>query len=702
MLCAAAAAQAPTPAPALQIKQGPKMHAENAGDPLPKGLLFRLGSTRLRHWMAWRLRFSADGKELISAGETDECLVWDVVTGKLLRTMPRDAFPAAVSADGRWSVSLDKEGASVREWSSGKLLRRLAVANLEQVTFAKDGKTLAGLTRDNVVHRWDLTNGKEVSRHKFALAPRVYAGEPPARFSPDGTTLVGILKEDAAAKKETVPLRFWDVATGKESRPSLPVSRGVYDWRWTPDGKQLVVLVLPYGAELWDLTDGKKVATKALVGDVEIMELTPDGKGLLRGLFGGLGLRDLPSGKPVWGRRVAPFASGPGLKYSTVIAFAFSPVGKTMAVACSCGHIALLDWTTGEGVGFSRQRPGLYSGPVAFSPDSSLMLVHDAMTLGLAVHDARIGKEVFRHGTEPRYCGFTADGHLVVVRVWKDEEYKLQVVEPRTGREIWSLVAAPFEVWHSGDGKLLAFWDDKLQGYRFIDAATGNPLREMRLPPEAKANGVRFLELSPDFQHVAVRGETGKDLQLWNTTGEHLWTWTVPQGWGAHWDVRFLPGGKRLAVDCHSVPEPTENLCILDVVSGKKLYGMKAERRPWQTATRDGRYFVLAAEQKIEIREVITGQRVLDLEGGGFRGCHCAISAAGNILACNVSDYAVEIRELPSGKLLQKHHRPWYFVTDIAIAPDNRTVAISYNDSTIWVWDARAELDVKAPELRRQ
>src|SRR5262249_53124177 len=74
------------------------------GDPLPPGVLARLGALRFRHPApGFQAIFWADGKLVFSAGRGNNHLcVWDFATGKKLRELPLEAigYHNSFSADG--------------------------------------------------------------------------------------------------------------------------------------------------------------------------------------------------------------------------------------------------------------------------------------------------------------------------------------------------------------------------------------------------------------------------------------------------------------------------------------------------------------------------------------------------------------------------------------------------------------------------
>src|SRR4051812_41521973 len=65
------------------------------GDPLPPGALVRLGSSRLRQAYADDLKFSPDGKRLIScSSRMGTVSTWDAASGKLLQRRRLTREPA--------------------------------------------------------------------------------------------------------------------------------------------------------------------------------------------------------------------------------------------------------------------------------------------------------------------------------------------------------------------------------------------------------------------------------------------------------------------------------------------------------------------------------------------------------------------------------------------------------------------------------
>jgi WD40 repeat protein len=92
------------------------------------------------------MQFSPDGKLLLTAVGDDTLKLWDVASGREVRTLPCEAHSLAVSPDGRRIVcaSYGDTFTTVRDAQTGQEVAKLEGSNrlARVVAFSPDGKMI--------------------------------------------------------------------------------------------------------------------------------------------------------------------------------------------------------------------------------------------------------------------------------------------------------------------------------------------------------------------------------------------------------------------------------------------------------------------------------------------------------------------------------------------------------------------------------
>src|SRR6266545_3614952 len=180
--------------------------------------------------IVYSVAFSPDGKTLASGSGDNTIRLWDVGTGRLIRSFEeRNQWVPSVafSPDGKMIASGSHEQV-VKLWDvgTGNLIRSFMGHRntIHSVAFSPDGKTLASGSSDHKVKLWDVSTGKLI---------RSYDGQDfnAVAFSPDGKTLA------AGSYDRTVKL--WDVSAGNLIHSFEGQNYEVHSVAFSPDGKTL-------------------------------------------------------------------------------------------------------------------------------------------------------------------------------------------------------------------------------------------------------------------------------------------------------------------------------------------------------------------------------------------------------------------------------------------------------------------------------
>jgi WD40 repeat protein len=326
----------------------PPIPVDRHGDPLPAGVVTRLGSTRFRESNACQtVAYSPDGKTLASAGSAGVAL-WDAATGRLKRLLPvtgvnhaglHPRYPLAFSPDGNHLAVGFARGPvhlwDLRRGGQPRLLRELGNEN-HFVAFGVGGRELL-VGNGGRVLALDLSPGGKL-RTLLETSDRDEGGYP--RFhafaiSPDRKTLAVSHFPFIAREEGAVSAPLIDIASGKAlhsaTRPAA--------WKiaFSPEGKrvyfecekEIVAHDSATGKRLlkWKRDEKRQYHPH---GHIEDFAISPNGKWLA----GGGALFDAETGE-VLGEL------GHGWTWPQSVCF--SPDGKRLACGTTEGH-ALVIW----------------------------------------------------------------------------------------------------------------------------------------------------------------------------------------------------------------------------------------------------------------------------------------------------------------------------------------------------------------------
>ncbi len=203
-----------------------------------------------------------DDDQTLASGSLDETvMLWDVPTGKHLRTLlGHEQFVWSVAWSPTSSViasgSADR---SIKLWDSttGKCLKTLQghTHQVTSVAFAPDGEILASGSDDETVKLWDVQTGKclKTLKNKDKIFPaEEHKGQIRSIvFSPDGQLLASGSMDGAT--------KLWDIATGKCAQAISSHSGPMLSLAFSPNGRALASGGESGIVQLWEIKTGNKI-----------------------------------------------------------------------------------------------------------------------------------------------------------------------------------------------------------------------------------------------------------------------------------------------------------------------------------------------------------------------------------------------------------------------------------------------------------
>lgn len=631
------------------------------GDPLPEGVLARLGTARFRHGNGASVAFLPDGKTILTFGADRTFRYWDLATGRQVREQrqPKEGyltFGAVLTHDGGLAA-YSEDNITLTLWDTSRHEARhqlpLNVRFSKQLAFSPDGKTVVVADYNGVLKTFDVSTGQErlLGKLKRAISTMFFAA--------DGT----LVTECPGGE-----LHLWDLARG-QVRSQLTLPENCYLAGVSPDSRILAIrkFVPPdtYGLEFWDAT-GKPAAgwTAPPPQETRGVQFTPDGKTVLIVTRNSVMVWDPFAGKTLH--------AYPAVQASRIV---FSPDGKKAAAfGLHWGHepygatLFVFDLTNGAShPANAPERGHLYEvQTVAFAPDGRLVATACKEDSSVRLWQAETSRLV-RSFSIPelvfRALTFTADGkHLLLGTRSAILRWNLATGK-EVGRYLYSEADKPEELNLSfmqltDDGKtLLAVVNTgfKTRQYRLLawDVTSGK-LRSIPLSAALSPYSY-YSHFSPDGRLLALVGGGIHDT----TTGAKLLHFAV-MGSTPRTPVVFSRDGTLLAAGpvpiirrLNGQEVKTTGIQVWELATALPVVQLETGEVPHAAFTPDGRAFITADRDGLTRWDLVTGRAVV---------------------------------RKPAHAPLYGSYGP-SFASSFALAADGRTAVTGHTDTTALIWD---------------
>ena len=686
------------------------------GDPLPAGVVARLGTRRFRtDSLPVAMTYLADGKTLLQitggkwyGGISSGALQYrDPLSGRLLREKQfSDGQPpqlACVSVAGNVFATSRSTLDAARNWinflgvfdlsSAARKIQMIVPGrgvDHNRLALSPDGRTLA--LGERSLHVIEVASQKEIAQKDFV------GGEITSlAFSPDGAKLaIGgpgmVLIWTWAAKEKPLSIAIPHDQGSSASRVAAVV--------FSPDGTAVAVGNNDHGSKgvtLYDAANGEMLRSFAVPGVdrwyFRAVEFSPNGKLLVANIEdnsgNGVALWDVATGKLV--RRLF------GL-FGDAYFLAFSPDSRQLAAA-GAWRATMCVWNleTFAPVGADLQGHVQPPNTIRFSPDDrQLATASDDSTIRVwNLADSR-QERVLTHVREPgthnswiRAMDLSPDGKYIVSSSF-DETVRLW--ETATGREVYRLPGHGHSGGHRAvrftlDSKQFASWGDDMRVYLW-DVATGKAVKEFAAKPSGITGSDPFEDRPAPFSGPGAR--TPLEAACFSNDASVLFL--------------LLDGIRRFAVrsgeELPKIDCPDGMACRI-AVSPDNRYVLWNAHGKWESAAPkkgiDSRDVV--KNHPVELRSLPDGKLATKLDLPGTWDDVIEFSPDCSLVALAVIDdhHRIELRKVPDLSEVARIELPsraWA----VEFSHSGKLLAASISDSTVLVWDLDHLPPTKKPE----
>ncbi|MDJ0498447.1 MAG: BTAD domain-containing putative transcriptional regulator [Acidimicrobiia bacterium] len=616
------------------------------------------------HEGEWDLGFLPDGSLFVGG---PAARVLDPATGETVLALPAPEVghveviavnpDGTLLATGTYGGGVGRGELAVWDAASGAEVQRFSFENgpahsrtVWSIAFSPDSRLLASYSwnEEEGVRVWDVASGNLILERLDPDIAIVCCPPVGLAFSPDGSSV--------AVGAATGDVIIFDVATGEWLPPLTGHEGPVSKIEYLPDGTGIVTSSWDGTVRLWS-SEAKELATvEAEVGLIIGMALSDDGRYMLTG--GDTGLLRLWELQP---GEAEPIATLPGHR-AAILNAAFAHDGGVAASVAFDGEVRVWD-VSPKGRGEIAAWPG--SGPVAFSPDGTMLAFADEQRRDVAVWPVAGGRSQLllpvagfigdaasdEEWADSGSVVFSPDGEYLATTTLTSEAIpsSLTLWDVASGAAQATLFQHPFilgKVAFNDDGSRIAVatceYAIESSTAAVIEAATGDLV--FTTPPGPCGHAA---DLDPAGELLAVLVNDDRDnVRIWDIATEQLVT-QMSHLVATGGSVQFSPDGSRLlTVGADGFGR------IWDAGSGELLIELEGhtggvEDGVWVS---DDTVATASSDNTARLWDATSGENVLTLPLDGYLP-HLAVSPDGRRLATS-SGGVVRVRTLDLDELL--------------------------------------------------
>jgi WD40 repeat protein len=623
---------------------------------------------------SFRTTTVSENRSVLAVGDSSGLRLYDVLSGKLIRTLKVGAKVAAIafSPDGRLVATASPNGyVTVWEVASGRAVHRLSHAGhpVRSVAFSHDGRLLATGSNNRRAEIWN------VATWQLAVPP---VPHPHAvslvAFSPDDRLLLTVDGANA---------RLIDVATGQIVNV-LAQRDGIRTATFSPDGAFVATggTGIHATGQLWSVPDGRAVG-KVLAGhggDIVSESFSPEGKLLVTA--------SEDDTARVWSVPDGDLVTNLVAHRNPVRTAVFSPDSRWIVTASRDGTARV--WDLG---GSSRFLLAGDRGPlsaafftrdgrsvVTTSDDGSARLWDPGTTpelKRLGIHSAACAKPPNRPPSCPQPSAVNT------VSVSPDGRFALSAGDDGTVR-VWPLGGGRARTLQLGGRVTTASWSH--DGKSILAASDNGTARVWRASDGRVVSTllhgapIRAAAFSPDDERVVTAGDDGI-ARLWKTVGGAR-LHELHHG-GAVNAVFFSPDGRLVATG--GADGLGRIWRVRDGGSVRTLEGHNAAIVDLAFSP-DGNWLATASKDHTA--------RIWSVQGAGSKVLphgdavtSLAFSPDGKLLVTASRDHDAIVWNVPDGQRLRTLSGHFGVVSDVAFSPDGRWI-VTAGPSSAGLWQA--------------